>query len=136
MEPDRTSTGQPVYWIDINPTTFEVWPVPDGVYTLRLWYNITVPELVNESDVPLVPERLLLAHARMASYLQMAAAKSQYRDLYTLTLAEYNELLEAAVEEDMRKLSLPNRVIVDGPHFPQSNDYWLSHDVMDPRRMR
>jgi hypothetical protein len=34
---------------------FELTPTPDGVYSLEVFYKFGVPELVNDSDVPVIP---------------------------------------------------------------------------------
>jgi hypothetical protein len=134
LDPDCISTGQPTYWLDIDDTTLELWPIPDQAYTLRLWYNRRISDLVNENDTSLIPERVVLAHAKMAAYMQMIPARKEYGQLYQLAQNEYQELLQAAIEEDMRKLSLPRRVVTDEDSFPVSADYWMQHDVLDPRR--
>lgn len=137
LDPDRESTGQPNYWLDIDNSTFEVWPVPDQNYTLRMWYNKSVSDMSADTDTSLITERAVLAHARMAAYLQLASDAERgahYLQLMQAAQAEYTDIWTAAIEEDMRKLSLPTRVLDEGVDFPQSNEYWLSHDVLDPRR--
>jgi len=134
LEPDRITTGEPTYWLDLDDTTLELWPVPDQAYTLRLWYNRRLPELTAEDDTSLIPERVVLAHAKMTAYMQMVPTRKEYLQLYQLAQNEYQDLLQAAIEEDMRKLSLPRRVVTDEASFPVSADYWMQHDVLDPRR--
>lgn len=138
MEPDRSSTGQPCYWFNLDNASFEVWPAPDQNYTLRLYYYKTVSDLSAETDTTLMNERIVLAHARMSAYLQLAsdAERGQYYlQLATAAKAEFDDLWLTVMEDDMRKLSLPTRVLDEssGEGFPVSNDWAMRHDTGDPR---
>lgn len=143
LDPDRESTGEPWRWYNIDDATFGIWPVPDQAYTVRMQYRKAIAQLSAEADAALLPERLILKHAQMAAYQQLAGSEQgakTYGQLYVALAQEkgpnsFGELWLAAVEEDMRKLSLPTNVRnVDGLGLP-TNDTWnLSHDREDPRR--
>ena len=135
LDPNRESTGQPVYWSNVDNTTLELWPVPDAVYMVTVRYNKLVPDLAAETDTTVIPERLVLSHARMSAYLQMSAAANgeRYAKLYSMAKDEFTMVFQTAVEEDMRKMTLPRQVIQDGVDFPVSNEFYYTHDVMDPR---
>ena len=135
LDPNRESTGQPVYWSNVDNATLELWPVPDQEYMVCVRYNKLVPDLAAEADTTIIPERLVLAHARMAAYLQACAAQGgeRYAKLYSVAKDEYTAIFQTAVEEDMRKMTLPRQVIQDGVDVPVSNEFWYTHDVLDPR---
>lgn len=142
LDPERFSTGQPVYWDDPDDTHFEVWPVPDQNYTLRMWYRKSVADLSADTDTSLIPERLVLAHAKIAAYQQLAATEqgaARYLPLWQAATQDkgpesFVSLWTSALEEDSHKLNLPTTVRVQGFDVPQSNEYWMQHDATDPRR--
>lgn len=136
LEPDLNSTGQPDFWYKYDDTTIGLWPVPDAVYMLRLYYNRLLPDLAAETDVPEIPERVILAHAILTAYQQLGTTENgakRYLPMMPEARQNFNDAWSSALEEDMRKLSLPTKVIEDGIDFPQSNDYWMRHDPTDPR---
>ena len=147
LDPLRESTGEPSSWLDRTDLLFEIWPVPDANYTIRMWYNRSFAALSAETDVPVIPARIVIAHAKMEACMQLAFSPGvdpnvakQYLGVYTLLTqdqgpASFNAIWKAAVEEDTRKLSLPKTVLAVGwDAVPVDNQYWLSHDVTDPRR--
>jgi hypothetical protein len=147
LDPVRESTGEPYSWIPITNNTFEIWPVPDQNYTIRVWYNRSFPDMALETDTCAIPESVVLAHAKLEACMQMATSPGtdpnvakQYLQVYTTLTqdpgpASFKALWAAAVEEDTRKISLPRTVLaVDYDAVPQDNEYWMTHDVMDPRR--
>lgn len=135
LDPNRESTGQPVYWSNVDNTTLELWPVPDDVYMVMVRYNKLVLDLAAETDSTLIPERLILAHARMSAYMQMAGTEkgARYAQLYPMAKDDFTTTWMSAVEEDMRKMTLPRQVIQDGIDYPVSNEFFYTHDVTDPR---
>ena len=136
MDPDRRSVGQPNYWIPLANDTFELWPVPNQVYTIRVYYNRSIAELTSESSTAEISENLIISHAILACYRQLASRPEgqNYVNLIPAALRDFQEFWSAALEEDLRKLSLPTVVRTpDRYEFPQDNDYWLSHDPLDPR---
>lgn len=146
MDPNRESSGQPTYWLNRTDTTWEVWPIPDTDYTVRLWYNRSFADMAAETDTPVIPDGVILAHAKQEACLYLATTPGtdpnvakHYLSVYTMMTQDqgptsFRALWAAAVEEDVRKLSLPRTVIAVGPDYPESNDYLMRHDVGDPRR--
>lgn len=143
LEPERSSTGQPVYWCNRDDANWEVWPTPDANYTLRMYYRKLVHDLDDTTyTTALVPERLILKHAQIAAYQQLASTEAgmqRYMPLYTAAIQEkgpdsFAELFRVATEQDLKNLSLPTKVLVEGIDVPQFNDYVMRHDATDPRR--
>lgn len=146
LEPERSSTGQPFYWTMHDEDTFEIWPVPDANYTLRMYYRRQIADLNDSTNTSaLLPERLILKHAQIAAYQQMASTEAgmqRYMPMYQAELSankaktpgSFTDLWDTAVEEDMHNLSLPGRVLVQGYDVPEFNDYLMRHDAGDPRR--
>ena len=136
LDPDRRSTGQPTFWAHYDDDTFEVWPVPSAAYALRVHYNRKISELTAEADVAELSESLLISHAVLACYRQLAARPEgqHYAGLIQPAIRDFSEFWSAAIEEDMRKLSLPTVVRTPGLYeFPQDNESLYSHDYLDPR---
>lgn len=137
LDPERQSVGQPVWWCHFDNDTFELWPVPDRIYTCRISYQLAFTALSLETDVPLFSEWCIIQHARLMAYEQLSTtedgSKRYTRDAIDKAREAFAEVWFAAVEDDMRKLSLPTKVVEDGIDFPQSNDYWMKHDPTDPR---
>jgi hypothetical protein len=148
MDPNRESTGQPLYWLNYTNALWEVWPVPDATYTVRLWYNRSFADMSAETDTCTIPESVVIAHAKQEACLYLATTPGtdpkvaqHYLQVYTLMTQDpgptsFRSLWQAALEEDTRKLSLPRTVISVGPTYPDNNDYLMRHDVGDPRGAR
>jgi hypothetical protein len=146
MDPNRESSGQPNYWMNFTDSVWEVWPVPDTDYTVRLWYNRSIPNMSAETDSPIIPDSVILAHAKQEACLYLATTPGidanvakHYLSVYTMMTQDagptsFRALWQSAMEEDTRKLSLPKTVIAVGPDYPDNNDYLMRHDVGDPRR--
>lgn len=135
LDPNRESTGQPVYWSNVDNDTVEIWPVPDAQYMIVVRFNKSVADLSAEADTTVIPERLVLAHARLAAYMQVSASANgeRYAKMYAVAKDEFTGIFQTAVEEDMRKMTLPRQVLQDGVDVPVSNEFWYTHDVLDPR---
>jgi hypothetical protein len=54
---DPFSTGEPSYYTLIGMDQMFVWPTPDGVYSIRVFYQKALADLVNDGDVPAIPTR-------------------------------------------------------------------------------
>lgn len=137
FDPDRDSTGEPIYWCNFDEDNLEVYPVPDAIYTIRVGYILEVADVTTEAGTFLIPERLVLAYALMRSYrtLSTHAEKGQaYNKLYTDAKEEFKIEWQAAYEADLSKQSLPTQVLQDGVDLPVSSQFWLSHDDFWPGR--
>lgn len=49
-----TAPGQPLRYI-IRGRQFDLWPIPDAIYTMRIYYAQLPPDIVNDIDVPTSP---------------------------------------------------------------------------------
>lgn len=130
FDPDRDSTGEPIYWANYDDQTVEIYPVPDQAYTLRLGYARSVANLSAETDTSLLPENLVITFAILVAYRQ-AAAKAEGKQYVPLIEPARKDFLEAwqpAYEADLNKQSLPTQVLQDGVDLPVSSDFWLAHD--------
>lgn len=146
VDPNRESTGQPEYWYNFDDTTFCVWPVPDAVYLLRVAFHKSIGALANETDTTVIPERVVVLYAIQQTCLQLSTSigvdpnvAKQYGAVYAMMAQDksptgFDALWNAAIEDDRRKLTLPTTVVDVGYETPYSNDYWMKHDVLDPRR--
>lgn len=131
MDPDRDGTGEPIYYCNYNDTTIELWPVPDQIYVVRVGFILLVADMVAEADVPLLPESLIITHAALQAYRQLASnsEKAQaYLRLYQVAKDEFQEAWRAAFEADLKKQSLPDRVRIQGEDVTISGDFWLARD--------
>ncbi len=64
------AAGQPSEWaIDVDQILLR--PIPDGIYPLVHTYLITDPDLVSDSDVPLVPSSEHYAIVEFSTYLAL-----------------------------------------------------------------
>lgn len=137
VDPDRSSTGEPYRWFNASNTTIEIWPVPDQAYSLRILYRRTISDMTGEGDTCLIPERCVLLYARLTAYQQLAtrAEGQAYVQVLERAQKDFDDAWASAVEEDMRRISLPMTVAaVDRDLTPTNNDWNMRHDATDPRR--
>lgn len=50
----NATTAKPMYYVRLLDYLM-LWPIPDGVYTLQVYYNSTIADLASDSDTPLLP---------------------------------------------------------------------------------
>lgn len=102
--------GSPAYYnfngVDVNgDTQVDIFPIPDGVYTLR--FNLIVPQLdlVHDTDRILVPGHLtcLLAYAKAIAERGEDAGilSSEAYQLYKMALADYVSIERNRYLEEM-----------------------------------
>ena len=102
--------GQPVHYnyngVDDNgDTQVDVYPIPDGVYTLR--FNLTIPQadLVNDNDRILVPDHLvaMLAHSKAIAERgeDSGVLSSEAYQMYRLALADAVAIERNHYDEEM-----------------------------------
>jgi len=141
IDPERESTGKPVYWSLFSKSSalgivsFEVWPVPDNDYVVSVYYKKIVSDLSADTDSPVFRSEVLEAGALWDCYRQAfgvtqnPAFIGMARDAQT----EFQGLMRQMILEDLGTSSLPRRVrdhtleINSGPFW--SNDFIIDHDV-------
>jgi len=138
LDPERTSTGTPVYWCNLSKTsaadgivTIEVWPIPDQDYVVTLNYKKTTADLSLDTDSPVFRAEVLEAGALWDCY-RLAFAITQnpaYMGLARDSRNDFTDLLRQMVIEDLGTSSLPERVrdITDQLYF--NDTFRTSHDV-------
>lgn len=65
-----TSTGQPVEWA-VWAEQIELRPIPDSVYTVIHRYYKVEPDLMSDTDTPLMPARFHTVVAEVATWLAL-----------------------------------------------------------------
>lgn len=130
FDPDRNSTGPPLYWNNFDDDTVEIYPPSDQPYTVRVTYIISVADMVAETDTCLLPENLVVLHATKASYrfLSTRPEGKQYAALLQGVLDEFKDAWTAAYETDLSRQTLPTQVLQDGIDLPTSSDFWIARD--------
>jgi len=132
FDPDRMSTGPPIVWSNYDDATLEIYPPSDQVYVIRVSYKISVADLAAETDVPLLPENLIILHATAAAYRQLGARPEGqgYIKLLPGLMEEFKNAWTAAWETDMNKQTLPEQVITDqGGAMPTSVEFTIDKDT-------
>jgi len=131
FDPDRDSTGEPIYWCNFDKDLIEIYPPSDQVYVVRVKYVVAVADLTAEADVSLLPENLVITHALTASYRALSGNPERgghYLKLYQAARADFKEAWDAAFETDLSRQSLPTEVQRGGSDLPSSSDFWIKHD--------
>jgi hypothetical protein len=59
--------GTPTNYI-MNKDRVTIYPAPQQVYTMRMYYSYRVADLVNDSDVPDIPEQFMEYSALLAAF--------------------------------------------------------------------
>ena len=132
FDPDRMSTGPPIVWSNYDDATLEIYPPSDQVYVIRVYYKISVADLAAETDVPLLPENLIILHAAKAAYRQLGSKPEGqgYLKLLPGLQEEFKDAWTAAWETDMSKQSLPEQVVTDqGGAMPTSVEFTIDKDT-------
>ena len=100
-------TGIPYNYI-INKASFSLWPVPNSVETLRLWYAPRVADMTADGDIPDAPEDY-------HEYIAILATRDGFlRDGRSLVPIEsklmyYEQLMEQSAEN--RNVDSPRMVV-------------------------
>ena len=118
LDPERSSTGSPVYYTIVDraheggTTEFDIWPVPDDNYGVRVYYKKTVDELSANSDEPLVSSTLVEAGALWDCYrLSFGLTQNPaFMGLARDAMVEFNNLLRHNIIEDLESSSMPRQV--------------------------
>lgn len=130
FDPDRDSTGEPIYWCNFDEDTIELYPPADQVYTVRVTYKIELADMSAEMDVPLLPEHLVISYAVLMAYRQLGnrAETAHYLRLIGDARQDFQQAWTAAFETDLSKQTLPDQVRRGGVDLPTSSDFWIRHD--------
>ena len=130
FDPDRNSTGPPIYWNNFDDTTLEIYPPSDQPYTVRVSYIVAVPDMSGETDTCLLPENLVITHAVFAAYRQLGSRPEGkgYLQMVPMAQEEFKQAWTAAFETDLSKQTLPTQVLQDGVDLPTSSDFWIARD--------
>jgi hypothetical protein len=105
---DQGDVGEPVAWVN-KGSFFDLYPKPDGAYTLRLTYYAYPADLSADSDQNYLTTEhpdLLIAGASAEAFIQLG----QY-DQATFPEAEFRMLLKEACFRDARKI-LPDELSI------------------------
>lgn len=106
----RTPSTPESYYLKRNRLI--IWPAPDTARVMRLWYSYRVASMVNDSDVPDVPEEY---HEFIAILATIDGLMKDGRDPSAMLLAkkkDYEELLKDVSEQ--RVEDGPRMVVMTG----------------------
>lgn len=131
FDPDRTGTGEPIYWSNFSDTLVEIYPPADQTYEVRVTYILDVADLTAETDTPKLPENLIINHAVFAAYRQLASRPEGkgYAGLVEMAQKEFQQAWQAAYETDLSRQTLPTQVRAGESAFPESSDFWINRDM-------
>jgi len=139
LDPERTSEGSPVYWSVVDKasegglSTFDIWPVPDDNYGVRVYYKKVVDELSSNSDEPIFNSALLESAALWDCYrLSFGLTQNPaYMGLARDAQVEYQRMLRDTIIQDLNNTSLPSKVrdYSDQSSVQFNNVFTLNRDV-------
>lgn len=137
IDPDRSTTGEPVYYSVVGKSrqsgtiTFEIHPVPDGEYVMKVVYFKKASDLSSDTETPLIDIELLEAGALWDCYRIFAAKNPSYIGLARDARTDYFSSLQLAIEQDLEQASLPDKVkdVSDIESALLSDEFMLDHDV-------
>lgn len=108
QDPVSIGNGRPEVYI-LKKNRLTLYPVPDQVYTLRLFYSYRVTDMSADGDSPDVPEEFhefLALHAAMDGYIKDNRDPSNLTKKYQEYITRFKQLA------DDRKQDRSRRVIV------------------------
>uniref|UniRef100_A0A6M3L282 Uncharacterized protein n=1 Tax=viral metagenome TaxID=1070528 RepID=A0A6M3L282_9ZZZZ len=137
IDPDRTTTGDPVYYTIVGKSamsgtiTFEIHPVPDAEYVLKIVYYRKVSDTIVDSDTLIVDAELLEAGALWDCYRIFSAKNPAYIGLARDARGDYQSSIALAIEQDLEQSSLPSRVkdVSEMGSSLLSDVFQLDHDT-------
>jgi len=81
VEQDTVSTGPPEFFVRYEDGSVTLWPIPDAIYALKIWYKKAPDYMVADTDVPIYPadwhEIIVLLAASRAFFRYSLDAKAQ-----------------------------------------------------------
>ena len=113
---DDTTPGVPTHYTMVGLQTVLLWPVPDAIYPVRIFYHRFLLDLAGDGDTPsVVPTKLHFAIVQRAASIALQAennedragsAQSQYQDAVAaaaVTLAGYHQTAEFGQVQDSQE---------------------------------
>lgn len=86
--------GKPRRFV-LRAKQYDLLPIPDGVYTLRLYYDQLQPDLSEDDEVPTTPEEWHDMIALWAAILALPANADSYLELLALYRERQGDLVTA-----------------------------------------
>lgn len=112
-------TGTPMAYV-FKKNRLVLYPAPDVAYPLRLFYTYSVTDMVNDSDVPDVPEdyhELIALLAAQDGFLKDGRSS----DLLNKKLKEFQEQMDQDLQE--RSMDQPRGIVQTG-YSAGTEFYW------------
>lgn len=106
--PLTTATGRPYEWA-IDTDQIVLRPVPDGVYVVNHHYLRTEPDLVADTQSPLMPAKFHAAIAELGAWL---ALRQDHEEPRAAAALQAYQQWERNMRDDTRRFSSPGRVRV------------------------
>lgn len=139
VDPERSSTGTPGYYRIFGKTkadgivSFEIWPVPNTDYVVKVYYKKYVADLIEDTDEPVFRPELVEAGALWDCF-RLAFAVTQNATWIGLARdarSEYMVLLRDALIADVATSSVSSRVKDTSGGSSYNDDYATDHDTED-----
>ena len=137
IDPERTTTGVPIFYsiakksAQSGTITFEVHPVPNGEYVMKVVYYRKAVDLSANDDDLVIDAELIEAAVLWDCYRIFAAKNPAYIGLARDAKVDFHSSLSMAIEQDLEQASLPDKVI-DASEIGDaltSDAFLLDHDL-------
>lgn len=108
IDPNRQQRGQPLVWAEVELSNelveYELWPVPDVAYTLRVTYRKTTPDLALDTDVPVLSPQYVMqaSRAEMCGILHSRTGDEAWAERQANYDGLAGKILESLLKEDRR----------------------------------
>lgn len=138
-DPSRETSGEPYYWAYAGQDSsgniqIEIYPVPDGVYPIRVYGKRKITDL-SLSDSPILDEDLIENHALIQCYRVKSSLepKQGWDQRLSEQTTIYTAILTAAQEEDYLLYAHEDKVKdrMGEREGPVSDTYWAAHDDLE-----
>lgn len=110
---DQTQTAPPRYWTVIDQN-LHLWPIPDAVYQIDIDYIIEPPDLVNPTDVPILP----LPYHDVLVFGALTQLAMRERDLWSIGnyRQEFEQRLQRFEEEYFLRQRQTSSQVLSNPN--------------------
>lgn len=124
IDPTRTDMGgtPSLFWCEAphspdGSLRIEFWPVPADARAYLVEYRQAAPQLIRDSDLPLVKSHVVeeKATATACQMLYASTGASAWSDLADKHFVVYAQLLEEALDADARRQQYRGRLTNPGP---------------------